>query len=210
VKRAAAILLTGSRESDACPPGVDKGRFARAVAEDTLDAVHDLADVQTVIAHADAAREEAQAIRWPGTELLEFGGEPAPIDVFAALAEAGYGVALAVAADAPDLPGLLLAKPFSALAGAPTETVSVIPADGGGLVAMASLLPPPAWLVDLAPDLTMSFAALQVAAPRRNCVRAAPVWHRLRAPADIARLDPELSGWEATRALLAGRPSSER
>jgi hypothetical protein len=36
-------------------------------------------------------------------------------------------------------------------------------------------------------------------------VAAAPAWHRIRTPLDLQRLDPALDGWDATRALLAGR-----
>jgi hypothetical protein len=31
-----------------------------------------------------------------------------------------------------------------------------------------------------------------------------PSWRRLRSRADLAALDPDLEGWEATRALLTG------
>ena len=45
---------------------------------------------------------------------------------------------------------------------------------------------------------------LRDAAPRRALVAVTPAWHRLRGPADLARLDPALDGWDTTRALLGG------
>ena len=42
------------------------------------------------------------------------------------------------------------------------------------------------------------------AAPNRGDVVLTPPWRRLRRREDLASLDPELEGWEATRALLAG------
>ncbi len=80
------------------------------------------------------------------------------------------------------------------------------PAEGGGLVVLASRLPVPPWLALSGVDLDTPDAVrrLRAAAPRRDLV-VTPRWRRLRTPADIASLDPGLEGWEATRALLSGR-----
>ncbi len=51
-------------------------------------------------------------------------------------------------------------------------------------------------------SIDTSAAALSAAAPDRSRVAVAPDWHRLRTPADLARLDPGLEGWEETRVLL--------
>ena len=108
-----------------------------------------------------------------------------------------------VAADAPDLPGLLVAKPFSGMA---TAAVGAVPAEGGGLVVLATRLPAPGWLppdVDL--DTADAVDRLRSTAPRRRDLVVAAGWRRLRTPADLRGLDPGLEGWEATRALLSGR-----
>jgi hypothetical protein len=44
--------------------------------------------------------------------------------------------------------------------------------------------------------------ALRKLAPALTDVAPGSAWHRLRGPDDLARLDPRLEGWEATRALL--------
>jgi hypothetical protein len=68
--------------------------------------------------------------------------------------------------------------------------------------------PRPLWTVpDWFPDLDLDTAeplAVRAAAPRSGAVAVTPGWHRLRGPADLARLDPALEGWDATRALLGG------
>lgn len=200
IRRAAALLLTGPPADGACPPGIDPAEFARALAEDVLDLLAGLADVRAAIAFSAERKADAAAIRWPGTELVELSGAAGPLAVLIALGERGYDVGAVVAPDVPDLPGLLIAKPFSALS---TALVSVLPADDG-IAVLASRLPPPPWLPDVGLDSAEELARLRAVAPRRRDLRTTPAWHRLRAPADLARLDPELEGWEATRALLSG------
>jgi hypothetical protein len=80
----------------------------------------------------------------------------------------------------------------------------VAPNTGGpGLLAVAARLPAPDWLPDLDLD-TADEAHLRAAAPRPGQVAVTAGWHRLRGPADLARLDVHLEGWESTRALLGG------
>ena len=115
-----------------------------------------------------------------------------------------------VTADAPDLPGLLIGKLWRALG---RSEVAVCPAEGGGVVAMATLLPAPGWIgrarVDL--DTADCLDRLRAAAPTRRSVAVGPGWHRLRSPGDLGRLDPGLEGWDVTRALLSRRANrSER
>jgi hypothetical protein len=217
------------------PPGIDPEQFALALVEDTYEVLHDLVDVEVVVALPPDEGWSRQMVGrlWPGAATLLLpagpvgGGGPdragGPDDAGgAADAAAGDGAALSVlhrlgaersppsvgdqvvvvAADVPDLPGLVVAKCFAAL-----EDVSVaaVPALRGGLVALGSRLPVPEWLLACGVDLDTddAVARLRSAAPRRSFV-ATPPWRRLREPSDIASLDPGLEGWEATRALLSG------
>ncbi|HYT10976.1 MAG TPA: hypothetical protein VEL73_09995 [Mycobacteriales bacterium] len=201
--RAVALLLAGPPAVGACPPGVAPDAFARALAEDVADLLTDLPGLDAVIAAAPDRVADAEDVVWPGTPVLELRSDTSPAGAFAALADRAYAEAAVVAPDAPDLPGLLVAKPFSALA---TATVAAAPAAGGGLVILASRLPVPDWLpagVDLeTPD---AVERLRAAAPRRRDLAVTPGWRRIRTPADVGGLDPGLEGWEATRALLSGR-----
>jgi len=199
-RRAAALLLSGPPAARACPPGIAPAEFARAMAEDVADLLSDLPGLEPVVAAAPDRVADAEDVVWPGTPVLEVAGRP--VDVLAALAGQGYDEAAVFAADVPDLPGLLVAKPFSALSTAP---VAAAPADGGGLVALACRLPVPAWLpVDVDLDEPYAVERLMAAAPSPGDVVLTPSWRRLRRREDLAALDPELEGWEATRALLAG------
>lgn len=216
-RRVATVLLAGPTAGAACPPGVAPADFARALAEDVIDLVSDLAGVEPAVAVEPGGGAAARAMTWPGTAVIEVPADAGPIDVLTVLAATGppsagdttagpaaaASYALVVAADAPDLPGLVLAKPFSALTDA---DVAVVPADGGGLVVLAARLPVPGWLAatDVDLDTRDAMALLHAAAPRRRDLAVTPRWHRLRAPADLARLDPGLQGWDATRALLSG------
>lgn len=196
MRRAAAVLLTGPPAVNACPPGVDPAEFSRAMAEDVVDLLAGMADLDVVIAYSPDRQSDAAAIRWPDTTLV-----PADADagtVLERLTESGYDVGAVVVPDAPDLPGLVVAKPFSALSGG---LVAAAPSTTGGLVMLASRLPMPEWLA-VARPLYLD-GDLELRPPRRRDVRTTPGWHRLRTPADIARLDPNLEGWEATRALLS-------
>jgi len=199
-RRAAALLLSGPPAARACPPGIAPAEFARAMAEDVADLLADLPGLEPVVAAAPDRVADAEDVVWPGTPVLEVAG--LPVDVLVALAGLGYDEAAVFAADVPDLPGLLVAKPFSALSTAP---VAAAPADGGGLVALACRLPVPAWLpVDIDLDEPYAVERLKAAAPSPGDVVLTPAWRRLRRREDLAALDPDLEGWEATRALLAG------
>jgi hypothetical protein len=202
--RAAAILLTGAPATGACPPGIDPDRFATALAEDVVDLLAGLADVDVAIACTPDRVGPAESIRWPGMRVLTVADEDAPRATLNALADLGYDVGAVVAPDVPDLPGLVVAKPFSALSSA---LVAATPGATGGLAVLASRLPMPDWLRDAGPldlDSDATLPRLHQAAPRRRDVRTTPAWHRLRTVADLRRLDPALEGWETTRALLAG------
>jgi hypothetical protein len=200
-RRAAALLLAGPPAARACPPGIAPAEFARALAEDVADLLADLPGLDPVVAAAPDRVADAEDVVWPGTPVLET-RRGRPVDVLAALADRGYDEAAVFVADAPDLPGLLVAKPFSALSTAP---VAVAPADGGGLVALAARLPVPDWLpLDVDLDEPYAVERLKAAAPDPADLVLTPSWRRLRRREDLAQLDPDLEGWEATRALLAG------
>jgi hypothetical protein len=199
-RRAAALLLAGPPAALACPPGIAPAESARALAEDVADLLADLPGLDPVVAAAPDRVADAEDVVWPGTPVLETAGRP--VDVLIALADRGYDEAAVFVADVPDLPGLLVAKPFSALSGAP---VAAAPAHGGGLVALACRLPVPAWLpVDVDLDEPYAVERLKAAAPSPGELVITPSWRRLRRREDLAGLDPDLEGWEATRALLAG------
>jgi hypothetical protein len=200
-RRAAALLLAGPPAARACPPGIAPAEFARALAEDIADLLADLPGIDPVVAAAPDRVADAEDVVWPGTTVLETRSGRV-LDVLAALADRGYDQAAVLVADAPDLPALMVAKPFSALSDA---LVAAAPAAGGGLVALAARLPAPPWLpADLDLDEPYAVERLTAAAPAPGQLALTPAWHRLRSRDDLATLDPDLEGWEATRALLTG------
>lgn len=209
VLRAATVLA--HTVSGAAPPGVDLARFATALLEDTYELVAGLAGVEVAV-HAALAADLALAssVVWPGTPVRC--GTSLTADGWLRDALMGLpafevpGVShVVVAGDAPDLPPLLLGKLFSALTGA---EVAVCPAVGGGLVALGVRGPGlPEWFVGTSVGLDDldALSRLRAAAPDRRLV-VGPGWRRLRQPSDVAHLDPGLEGWDATRAVLQGRP----
>ncbi|MEV7967031.1 DUF2064 domain-containing protein [Sphaerisporangium sp. NPDC088356] len=193
--RLAAVLVTPEMGKGA-PPGVDPGEFLLALAEDTYEIVAGLDLVEPVILAAGV--DGLEDLAWPGTRVISLSGPAGPAEAFAALQPYGEE-AVVISGDAPDLPPLLIGKLFRELGRAP---IAICPAADGGAVAMAARLPFPAWasagLDD--PDVVVR---LRGQAPGSRMVATGPGWHRLRAPGDIARLDPGLEGWENTRALLS-------
>ena len=189
------------------PPGIEPARWRTALAEDVVDLLATLNEVETAVAVTAQDRWLADAVVWPGTPVYEV-PEPTPNAVFATLAAAGpatvYDQVAVVAADAPDVPGLTLGKLLRPLT---TRPVAVAPVEGGGtgLLGVAARLPVPAWLPALDLDTTGS-AEVRRAAPSPGDVAVTAGWHRMRGPADLAALDLAVEGWEATRALLSGRP----
>jgi hypothetical protein len=185
------------------PSGIDPLAWRTALAEDLVDLLATLNEVEPAIATTAADRPLATAVAWPTMPVYEVPAAT-PAAAFAAAAADGFDQAAVLAADAPDLPGLLIGKLLRPLT---TRTLAVAPAtagaggDGAGLLGVAARLPAPDWLPDL--DLDQgSVAALRRAAPSRPQVATAPGWRRLRGPSDLATLDPALEGWDATRSLL--------
>ncbi|SCL39724.1 hypothetical protein GA0070624_6667 [Micromonospora rhizosphaerae] len=208
------------------PPGIDPTRWRVALAEDVVDLLATLNEVDTAVAVTAEDRWLADAVVWPGTAVHEV-PEPTVNAVFAALASDqqparpaaggratasfgedrapalnGYDQAAVVAADAPDVPGLTLGKLLRPLASRP---VAVAPVEGAGpgLLGVAARLPVPEWLPPLDLDTAVP-ADVRAGAPRPGDVAVTAGWRRLRGPADLATLDPAFEGWEATRALLSG------
>jgi glycosyltransferase A (GT-A) superfamily protein (DUF2064 family) len=181
------------------PPGRDFEAWRLALAEDTYEvlAALDRVDVAVAVAGDEDAVAEMSALTWPGTPT--YGVDPAR-PVLHAVELAGLAAAVvAVSYDVPDLPGLLIGKLFRALSHA---DIAVTPAEDGSLAAIGVNLPVADWVLELAPTFATPLADLEAKKPRRHAVAVGPGWHRLQSNADIARLDPGLEGWDATRSLL--------
>ncbi|PWU47060.1 hypothetical protein DLJ46_15775 [Micromonospora globispora] len=183
------------------PPGIDPTRWRTALAEDVVDLLATLNEVETAVAVTPDDRWLADAVVWPDTAVHEV---PAPTVNAVLAALTGYDQAAVVAADAPDVPGLTLGKLLRPLTSRP---VAVAPVEGGGpgLLGVAARLPVPEWLPPLDLDTAVP-ADVRAGAPRPGDVAVTAGWRRLRGPADLATLDPAFEGWEATRALLSGHP----
>jgi hypothetical protein len=198
------------------------GELRAAMVEDVYETVAGLALVEPamVLVRGDPDAEALAGLTWPGTAVLSVTAAGSPLaaalaGLAALAARAGPrdgggdgedggqgGQVTVVAGDAPDLPGLLVGKLHRALGAA---EVAVLPAAGGGLVALATRVPVAPWVVAAGVDLDTAdaVARLRAAAPRRTTVSVGPGWHRVRSAADLATLDPGLEGWEVTRAVLA-------
>lgn len=221
VTRMVAALVT-SAIGAAAPPGIGRAAFAKALVEDSCDLVAGLERVSAAVAVGAAAEKDlgglgVAELAWPGTKVLPLApdGHDGPVvQTLGELAALGAHQAAVLAADAPDLPLLLIGKLFRALGGGLRRAdVAVCPADGGGLVALACWLPLADWAAralaakpsDAAVELDRGDITdrLRHAAPRPGAVQIVPGWHRLRSPVDTYHLDPGLEGWAATRRLLA-------
>ena len=195
-KRVVAVLLVPVVWH---PPGVDLGAWRAAMAEDVVDLLARLAQAEPAIAATAQDRPLADEIAWPGMRIYDV-PTATVLPVLAAAAADGFDQAAVLAADAPDLPGMILGKLLK-----PLESRPVAVAAGGaqGLLGVAARLPAPAWLADHDLD-TASAMTLRRTAPEPGDVSSTPPWRRLRGPAELAALDPALEGWDNTRALLGG------
>jgi hypothetical protein len=179
------------------PPGVDPGAWRRALAEDVVDLLATLTEMTPAVAVVTGDRHTAEAVVWPTTRVYELPALTSDT-IFAATAADGYEQAALLAADAPDLPGMLVGKLLRPLTSRP---VSVAPALTGGLLGLAVRLPVPEWLPALSLEATVE--EVRRAAPAPGQVALATGWHRLSGPSGLHQLDPGLEGWDATRALLS-------
>lgn len=182
-----------------CPPGVSPQRWRLALAEDVLDVLGTMELVTPAVAVLSSESSLLSDLGWPGLPRYELPALDAGT-VFAALAADGYDQAVLLPADAPDLPGMLIAKLLRPLTSHPMAAAPAI-GDGPGLIGLSAALPAPGWLPPLGLD-EHTPQTLRRSAPKANDIASAPGWHRLRAPGDLARLDPRLEGWDATRTLL--------
>jgi hypothetical protein len=181
------------------PAGLDPTAWRLALAEDVVDVLATLAEVDAAVAVRSSEAGLSRSVGWPGLHAYAVPVLDVP-SVFAAAHADGYEQAVLLAADAPDLPGLVIAKLLRPLS---TRPVAAAPSlSGSGLLGLASVLPAPSWLP--ATDLdALSPQSLRRLSPQVTDVAPASGWHRLRSGADLDRLDPRLEGWDATRALLA-------
>src|ERR1700716_3639707 len=110
------------------PPGVDLTPWRLALAEDVLDVFATMIEVEAAVAVQEADADLLGRIGWPGLR-----GYVVPAldvaTVFAAVAAEGYDQAVLLAGDAPDLPGMLIAKLLRPLTPRP---VAAAPAIGAG------------------------------------------------------------------------------
>lgn len=183
------------------PLGVDRAAWRAALAEDVVDLLATLAEVEPAIAGTPADRPLAEAVAWPGMPIYDI----PTASVNAALAAAhgdGFEQAAVIAGDAADVPGLTIGKLLRPLTSRPVAVAAAGP-DGAGLLGVAARLPAPTWLPEHDLD-TGSPTLLRRAAPEPGVLAVAPSWRRLRAPADLATLDPAVEGWDTIRALLGG------
>ncbi len=208
--RRMTVVVVTAEPSPACPPGVDPVEFRLAMAEDVYETATEVRLSGTALACCGDAGFTARAAEftWPDTPVFAVRAADPLRDACAVLTGSGVDQAVFLAADAPDLPPLLVGKLFRALGGA---EAALCPARGGGLVALAVRLPLPGWLDPATLDHPDAVGELAAARPDDRALATAPGWHRVRSPEDLAALDPGLEGWEATRALLApaapaGRP----
>jgi len=180
------------------PPGIDPDAWRAALAEDVVDLIAPLPQVQPAIAAVGADLPIAAKIGWPSMPVYEV-KRASPRAALEAAAGGEHDKAAVIFADAPDLPAMLVGKLLRPLT---TREVAIAPALDGGLLGVAARLPVPDWLPDL-DGQHGDVAQARAAAPKPTMVASTPAWHRLRAPLDLHRLDPALDGWDATRALLS-------
>ncbi|MET9337003.1 hypothetical protein [Nonomuraea sp. NPDC003804] len=188
--RVVAVLVRQSMANAA--PG-DPREFLEAIVEDTYEIVAGLELVTPVLVTSVPALDH---LLWPGTDIIPINEDTPLKDIFKAI---NADQAAIVSGDAPDLPPLLIGKLFRELGRA---ALTVCPAEQGGAVAVAATLPFPGW-ADPDLDADDPVKQLRAQAPGRRMVATTPGWHRLRARADLDRLDPALEGWDNTRALTA-------
>ena len=122
-RRVIVVLLT---QVTWAPPGIDLDKWRHALAEDVVDLLATLNEVDPAIAATPADRSLAEAVAWPSMQVYEVPSTTVNA-TFAAAAADGYEQAAVIAADAPDLPGLILGKLFRPLT---TKTLAVAPNEG--------------------------------------------------------------------------------
>jgi hypothetical protein len=182
------------------PPGVALGAWWAALAEDVVDLLARLSAAAPAIACTPPDRSLADEIAWPGMRVWEVPSATIR-PVFAAASADGFDQAAIVAADAPDVPGMVLGKLLQPL---DAKSLAVAPGGpGGGALGVAARLPLADWVADVALD-EASAQALRRGAPEPAEVTTTAAWRRLRGAEELASLDVGLEGWENTRSALGG------
>jgi hypothetical protein len=197
IRRVVAALLVPVTWS---PPGVALDDWRAALAEDLVDLLARLSATTAAIACVPADRKLADQIAWPGMLVWEVPSVTIR-PVFSAAEADGFDQAAIVAADAPDVPGMVLGKLLQPL---DAKALAVAPGGpGGGALGVAARLPLPEWVADVGLD-EASAQALRRGAPVPSEVTTTAAWRRLRGAQELASLDVGLEGWENTRAVLGG------
>lgn len=195
-RRVAVALLSPPRW---VPPGINPDAWRYALAEDVLDVLATMAEVEAAVAVQTEEAGWLTRVGWPGLRGYVVPQLSASVVLAAAEAD-GFDQAVVLAADAPDLPGMLIAKLLRPLTSHPVSAAPAIGAESG-LIGLAAALPAPTWLPAIGLD-DHTPQSLRTHAPKANDIAPAPGWHRLRTAADLAYLDPRLEGWDNTRRLL--------
>jgi glycosyltransferase A (GT-A) superfamily protein (DUF2064 family) len=180
---------------------IEPDSLEAAMLEDVVDLVAGMQQVDAALVTTPAGEASARAAAWPGMPIVM--AADSLRGALDAIAQAGADAAAVVAADAPDLPPLLVGKLFSALT---TWPVAACPASDGGIVALAATLPAAQWLAGIDIDAYDALTRLRRAAPSRG-LHVGSGWHRVRGEDDARRLDEGLEGWESTRVWLSRRGS---
>jgi hypothetical protein len=197
VRRVVAALLVPATWS---PPGVALDDWRAALAEDVVDLLARLSAASAAIACVAADRELAEEIAWPGMRVWEVPSATVR-PVFEVAAAEGFDQAAIVAADAPDVPGMVLGKLLQPL---DAKALAVAPGGpSGGALGVAARLPLADWVADVSLDEATA-QMLRRGAPSPGEVTTTAAWRRLRGAAELASLDVALEGWENTRVLLGG------
>ena len=114
------------------PPGVGAEAWRTALAEDVVDLLARLAQAEPAIAATPADRALAEEIAWPGMRIYDVPAATV-LPVLAAAAGDGFDQAAVIAADAADVPGMILGKLLrplekKAVAAAPVRAPAATPA----------------------------------------------------------------------------------
>jgi hypothetical protein len=175
-------------------------KWRAALAEDVVDLLARLSAAEAAVACTPGDRSLADEIAWPGMRVWEVPGVTVR-PVFEAAAADGFDQAAIVAADAPDVPGMLLGKLLQPL---DAKELAVAPGGpSGGALGVAARLPLADWVADVDLD-EASAQTLRRGAPRPAEVTTTAPWRRVRGAQELGSLDVHLEGWENTRALLGG------
>ncbi|MFC7480277.1 hypothetical protein ACFQX7_09825 [Luedemannella flava] len=223
-RRVAAAVLTPPTWT---PPGIDPVAWRIALAEDLLDVLALMAEVEPAVVVPASEVWLRSEVGWPGLPwyaaasprlpdlLRAVAGPPVPpapnpAGAPSAAAPAGSGRARwrcagSGRAHRRGRAGPARSRHRQAAAPLTTRLFAAAPAvDGGpGLLGVASRLPAPDWLPDAELD-ALDVLTVRRVAPQLTDVVSTAGWHRLRGPEVLAALDPRLEGWDATRALLNG------